>query len=178
MVFTVEAVALGFLAGTLGGLVGVGGSTIIIPGLTLVLGYNQHLYQAAAMFANIAVSIPAAIRHRQAGTMSGPILKWILLIALLGVLVGVWLSNLTVFRGVQGGLWLGRVLAVFLVYVIVVNVRRIYHSFQAADTTKDTQEFGQNSCADQLISNYRWRAGSVGAVIGINRRFAGDWGGG
>ncbi|HEX7009392.1 MAG TPA: sulfite exporter TauE/SafE family protein [Phycisphaeraceae bacterium] len=121
--------AIGLVAGTLGGMLGVGGSVIMIPGLTLVFGYNQHLYQAAAMVVNVAVSVPAMLRHRRAGVLVPDVLQWMLPAALVSVLLGVWVSNLPMFRSTagayDGSLWLGRMLAAFLVYVIVVNIIRL-----------------------------------------------------
>ena len=70
----VEIGLIGLVAGVLGGMLGVGGSVIIIPGMTIVLGYDQHLYQAAAMVANVAVSIPATMRHYKAGAVMAPVL--------------------------------------------------------------------------------------------------------
>ena len=116
---------IGLLAGLLGGMLGVGGSVIMIPGLTLALGYDQHLYQASAMLANVAVSVPAALRHHRAGAIVPAALWRVLPWALVTVLLGVAASNLAVFRGADGGLWLGRVLAGFIVYVIYVNLRRL-----------------------------------------------------
>lgn len=116
---------IGLFAGAMGGMLGVGGSLIMIPGLTLVLGYNQHLYQAAAMLANVAVSVPAALRHHRAGAVMPVALKRILPWALITVLAGVSVSNLPIFRGMVGGQWLGRVLTAFILYVIYLNVRRL-----------------------------------------------------
>ena len=120
---------LGLTAGVLGGMLGVGGSVLIIPALAILLGrptgVEQHLYQAAAMIANVAVSIPAALRHRRAGAMNRTVLTWMLPSALLCIVVGVWASNLPIFAGPEGGLWLGRLLAVFLIYVIIVNALRL-----------------------------------------------------
>ncbi len=120
---------LGLIAGTLGGLLGVGGSVVMIPGLVLLLGrphgVEQHLYQAVAMVANVAVAIPATLRHRRAGTMVPEVIRWMLPAAVVCIVLGVWLSNLPVFAGRTGGVWLGRVLAVFLVYVAVVNVLKL-----------------------------------------------------
>ena len=48
----ISLLALGLLAGLLGGLVGLGGSIVIIPVLTLLLHRNQHVSQAAAMIVN------------------------------------------------------------------------------------------------------------------------------
>lgn len=122
---------LGVVAGTLGGMLGVGGSIVMIPGLAVLFSLdrtpepNQHLFQAAAMIVNIAVSIPATLRHRKAGALVPDALVWMLPAALVFVIVGVWISNLPVFEGAEGGLWLGRILAVFMVYVIVMNILKL-----------------------------------------------------
>jgi uncharacterized membrane protein YfcA len=126
---------VGLVAGVLGGMLGVGGSVIMIPGLTLVFGFDQHLYQAAAMLANVAVSIPAALRHRRSGAMVGQAMRWILPAALVMVLMGVAVSNLPIFEGRDGGRWLGRLLAIFLTYVIYVNIKRLRGD--ASDPTLD-----------------------------------------
>lgn len=124
-----QVAALGLVAGTLGGMLGVGGSVVMIPGLVFILGrptgVEQHLYQASAMIANVAVAVPAALRHRKAGAMTPRALRWMLPGALVCVVLGVTLSNLPVFAGKDGGVWLGRLLAVFLVYVIYANVRKL-----------------------------------------------------
>ncbi|QDU70271.1 sulfite exporter TauE/SafE family protein [Mucisphaera calidilacus] len=118
---------LGLVAGMAGGLLGVGGSLILIPALTFVYGPEQHLYQAAAMIANVAVSVPSALRHRKAGAITPSILRIMLPAAVVAVVVGVILSNLPVFAGRDGGVWLGRLLAVFQVYVIGLNLHRLMH---------------------------------------------------
>ena len=130
---------LGLMAGTLGGMLGVGGSVILIPGFVILFGQaragtpnlNQHIYQATAMIANIAVSIPAALKQHGAGATHIPAIRWILPSALVFVVIGVWLSNL--FHGTQGAVWLGRCLALLLVYVIWVNVRRLSGAAQRAE---------------------------------------------
>jgi len=120
----IEVVAVGLVAGILGGMLGIGGSVVMIPGLTIILGPAQHLYQAAAMIANVAVSLPAAIRHRRAGKIVPAALKMLIPITLAFVLLGVFLSNMAVFTG-EGEIWLRRVFAAFLVYVIFINVRKL-----------------------------------------------------
>lgn len=122
---------LGLLAGTLGGMLGVGGSVVMIPGLAILFSMsksaepNQHLFQASAMIVNVVVAVPAMMRHRRAGAMVSDALVWMLPAALIFVLIGVWISNLPVFEGAQGGRWLSRLLAVFLVYVIYANIRKL-----------------------------------------------------
>lgn len=50
---------VGLLAGVLGGLLGIGGSIILIPGMALAFGSanpeSQHLFQASAMMVNVEI---------------------------------------------------------------------------------------------------------------------------
>ncbi|MHC4947395.1 MAG: TSUP family transporter, partial [Planctomycetota bacterium] len=82
-------VGLGLVAGALGGLLGIGGSVVMIPVLTLVLHRNQHLSQAAAMIVNIFVAVPAALRHHRAEAIQWDVAARMLPAALLFILVGV-----------------------------------------------------------------------------------------
>ncbi|MFN3167744.1 MAG: sulfite exporter TauE/SafE family protein [Phycisphaeraceae bacterium] len=159
---------IGCLAGTLGGLLGVGGSVIIIPGLALLFGTgeNQHLYQASAMTVNVAVAVPAALRHRRAKAPVPTVLRWMLPATLAAIVVGVLASNLPVFREEQGGQWLGRVLAVFLLYVVIVNTRKLSRpKHQREHETLDNARIN------------RWRSGTVGVVMGSAAGLMGIGGG-
>jgi uncharacterized membrane protein YfcA len=163
-VSTVAVIAgVGLIAGLGGGLLGIGGSIIIIPGLTLAFGYDQHLYQASAMIANVAVSVPAAFAHRRAGAMHGPTLKWMAPAAMVCVLIGVWLSNL--FEGEAASLWLSRTLAVFLAYVIYVNLRRLVGGRRETPEAADT------------IPAPRTRRTAVGSAMGLLAGLLGIGGG-
>ena len=88
---------LGLLAGVLGGLAGVGGSMVMLPGLHALLGEDppaiHHLYMAAAMVVNVAVALPAARRHAQAGAVRSDLLPPLLLSTVISVFVGVVVSN-------------------------------------------------------------------------------------
>lgn len=169
---TLAAIAfIGLLAGTLGGLLGVGGSVITIPGMAILFGTgeNQHLYQAAAMTANLAVAIPAARRHKQAGALRPAVLRWMLPATVIFIVVGVLASNLPIFsvdQGGEGGLWLGRVLALFLVYVIAVNIRKLMRSKEkkAADWAREPKTTPT-------------RCGAVGVVMGFAAGLMGIGGG-
>jgi uncharacterized membrane protein YfcA len=98
----------------------------MIPAMSFIFGFDQHLYQAAAMVANVAVSLPAARRHHQAGAVQWKIVRYMIPAAVAFALVGVFVSNLPMFSGRDGGLWLGRILAMFQVYVIGMNVAKMF----------------------------------------------------
>jgi len=111
----------------LGGMLGIGGSIVMIPALTLVYGENQHLYQAAAMICNFFVSAAALLAHRKAEAFVPRVLVWLIPAGIAGILIGVMLSNLSVFSGGNSYL-LARIFGLFLLYVVGYNVYRTYRN--------------------------------------------------
>ncbi len=143
---------LGLAAGLLGGMLGVGGSVLMIPGLTMLMGRHQHLYQAAAMIANVAVAVPATLRHVQYRAVVPAVLRWMIPLAVVGVFLGVFASNLPLFADRTGGIWLGRLLAIFLIYVIVVNIMRLNRK--------------QSNNEGRILYITPVRSGSIGVIMG------------
>ena len=123
---TLEIIALvvtGLAAGSLGGLLGIGGSVIMIPAISLLLAgsgrYDHHLAQAAAMCVNLVVALPAARTHRARGNVPTDLFKLMLPAALVTIVLGVLASNL--FEGDT----LAKLFALFLAYVVVNNIIKI-----------------------------------------------------
>ncbi len=119
----VISAGVGLAAGVLGGLLGIGGSVILIPGLAFAFGTSnpesQHLYQASAMAVNVAVSLPAALRHKKAGAIRFDLFKILLISAAIAIVLGVLASNMV------SGLYLRRAFAVFLAYIALMNVVKL-----------------------------------------------------
>jgi len=113
--------AVGLATGVLGGMVGLGGSVIMIPSMAVLFRTrdwaDQHLFQAAAMVMNVAVAIPATLRHRRAGALRMDLIRMMLIPTAIMILVGVVVSNQ--FPGAV----LERIFAVFLVYVCAMLLR-------------------------------------------------------
>lgn len=163
----------GLIAGMFGGMLGVGGSVIMIPGLTALLapdGRHEHLFQAAAMLTNVFVAAPASWRHYKAGGIKREVLIWMLPIAIIFVLIGVVVSNLPVFQGHSGSIWLGRILAVFLVYVIYVNIEKLLKRKTLPGTDDSETDW-------HPPANVPTRAGAVGGSLGFTAGLLGIGGG-
>ena len=111
----------GLVAGLLGGLLGIGGSIIMIPVMVLLCGQGQHLAQGAAMIINVCVAIPAAVRHFQARAVRREVIMTMIPAAAVAVLCGVAVSDLTMFHGV-GERRLTGLFGLFLLYVLYRNV--------------------------------------------------------
>ena len=163
---------IGLLAGFLGGLLGVGGSLVIIPGLIIYLGFTregysgpkQHLLQAAAMICNIFISAPAAWAHRRAGAIMKPVIVRLIPAALLGIFLGVALSNQPVFAR-NNGRYLAMALAGFMVYVVLYNIWRL---FSKTDLTAPYDE-------TRFIAG--WKIICVGLPMGLAAGLLGIGGG-
>ena len=173
----------GLVAGTLGGMLGVGGSVIMIPAMVMLLGqdtrpgFNQHLYQAAAMIVNVGVVLPAAWRHHRAGVIMPRVLLWVTPFALAFIFVGVWLSNRTLF--LEHPAWLGRVLAVFLIYVIVVNGWKVVRGGGGGAQASKPEGTGQESdeAATRQSLSSPFRASLIGTLMGLIAGLMGVGGG-
>ncbi len=65
---------IGLSAGILSGLIGIGGGVIMIPLLTLFLGYNQHLSQGTTLAAMIPpIGLLAALEYYRSGYVNIPV---------------------------------------------------------------------------------------------------------
>ena len=110
---------LGLVTGVLGGMLGVGGSIVMIPVLTLLLRHDTHAAQAAALTVNAFVAVPAMTRHHRAGAVRWEAVRRSLPAGLVCIVLGVAVSNL--FDGER----LLKVFGVFLIYVIVTDLLKV-----------------------------------------------------
>jgi uncharacterized membrane protein YfcA len=125
-------VLIGVVMGLFGGLLGIGGSVVMIPAMVIFFKGNQHLYQAAAMICNFFVGLSAAIVHRKAGVLVVDVVKWLVPAGMVGILAGVWMSNIEFFAGPDTKN-LTRAFGLFLIYVIVYNALKFGKHDGSAD---------------------------------------------
>jgi uncharacterized membrane protein YfcA len=112
----VGLLALGLVAGALGGMLGIGGSIIMIPVLTLLLHRNHHVSQAVAMIVNVFVSLPAVWQHHRADAVRWNVMFRLLPFALVFIVVGVESSN-----QIDGDM-LEKMFGAFLIWIIWTNI--------------------------------------------------------
>ncbi len=149
--------AIGLTMGFFGGLLGIGGSAIMIPAMVFSFGENQHLYQASAMICNFVVGASSTLAHRKARALHKPVLKVMVPTALIGILVGVTWSNSAMFSKGNSPL-LARTFGVFLVYVAFYNAHKVICSLKRKKKVLRT---------DQEIRNTPWLSGVIGLGTGL-----------
>lgn len=101
----------GLVAGFIAGLLGVGGGSIMVPGMVLLAGLPQAMAQGSSLLAMVPAAVVGTWTHARAGTVVGAVLPGLLA----GVLIGTPL-------GAQGALllpepWLRGLFCVFLCWL-------------------------------------------------------------
>jgi uncharacterized protein len=99
----VAALAIGFAAGVVAGMLGVGGGILFVPALTLALGLSQVEAEATSLLAIVPVAAVGAWRQHGYGNLR--LREGVLLgvLAVGGAAVGVVIANAVPERGLEIG---------------------------------------------------------------------------
>ena len=87
-------IALGFLAGVLAGLFGVGGGVLFVPALSLALGLDQLTAQATSLLAMLPVVAVGTWRQQKYGHVRLRPALWLGIGGIAGVTAGGFLATL------------------------------------------------------------------------------------
>ena len=110
-------VIFGIISGILGGM-GMGGGTLLIPALTLLLGVGQHQAQGVNMLAFLPAALLALHIHRKEGRVSLQHAWPILLSGLAGAALG------TLAAAALEAAWLKKVFGAFLFFLGLMQWRK------------------------------------------------------
>lgn len=145
MTFLLICTAIGLFAGTMSGLLGVGGGVILVPAFMRLLGMPIHQAIAASLCVIIATASVGSWKHYQLGHL--PIQSWkiILVVSTLSV-VGSYLGAALTGKLSDRGLRL--IFAVFLLIVasqmIVQAVRSEKNASRAAAAARAEDDAAQH----------------------------------
>ncbi|NMB86665.1 MAG: Sulfite exporter TauE/SafE [Methanosaeta sp. PtaB.Bin018] len=84
-------IVVGFIAGTLGGLIGTGGCSIMLPAIHFWMGYSAPLAIGTTIFAVIFTAISGGYGHLVRGNLDKKAVLWIGGAGIVGVIFGSWL---------------------------------------------------------------------------------------
>ena len=118
---------VGMLGGVLSGLLGVGGSGVVIAILVVVLGTSQVLAQGVALAAVIPTVIVASLTHRRLGSLAPRIGLRVGLVGVLGAVPGV-LAAIALPHDL-----LRTAFGAFLIFTSVRMLRALYRSKPVAE---------------------------------------------
>jgi uncharacterized membrane protein YfcA len=86
-------ILIGVAAGALGGLLGVGGGVLFVPGLVIVVGLSQHEAEATSLLAIVPVALVGAVRQSRYGNVRRDDALLVGVLSIAGVAGGVALAN-------------------------------------------------------------------------------------
>jgi uncharacterized membrane protein YfcA len=101
----------GLVAGTISGMLGVGGGTVTIPAMVLLLDVEQHTAQGVALGAMLVTAAAGAFVHYRQGNVDLRAALWIAPTAVGFSVLGSWAA------GAVAAEWLTRVFAVALLLI-------------------------------------------------------------
>jgi uncharacterized membrane protein YfcA len=154
--------ATGLVMGLFGGLLGIGGSVIMVPALVFAFGENQHLYQASAMICNCVVGASATFIHRKENVIVMDVVKWLVPSAIAGVLAGVWLSNVALFAGENSK----KLAFLFGLFLVGVTIQQFIRFVKPKSRTDDFDISGVKKSAPwTLITGLA--TGLYGGLLGM-----------
>ena len=165
-------IIVGFAAGVLGGLLGIGGSVLMIPAMIWVLGARDSQghemmlqYQAAAMIVNFFIALLSARGHNKADAIYKSVWKTFLPIAIISVILGVLAAKTPLFDG-NGAKLLRYAFAAMMLYVTISNLLKL-----VIPATQDGLD------EPQVNALRMWRKITVSGVFGFSAGILGIGGG-
>jgi hypothetical protein len=93
-VSTSNAITLGLIAGLVGGLFGVGGGVIVVPGLVLWLGFSQHKASGTSVATIVASASAALVSFALDGSVDWTAALWVTMGAVTGAAIGTRILHL------------------------------------------------------------------------------------
>lgn len=121
---------LGFVAGVVGGMLGLGGGLVHLSGLLFLFGLPFPFARGATLINNVFINAAAAVRYGRKGFIFLPAVIVLLPLALVGVTLG------SLFQEGLDGATLSRILAVFVVFLTIAIV---FDTFRAVNTSAKPQ---------------------------------------
>jgi uncharacterized membrane protein YfcA len=86
----VKVSLIGMVVGLLTGFFGVGGGFVIVPALTLVLGFPMRMAVSTSLLIIALVAVGGLVGHLQSGQVDWPLIGLLLLGSAIGMTVGSW----------------------------------------------------------------------------------------
>jgi uncharacterized membrane protein YfcA len=150
-------VLLGAVAGTLAGMLGIGGGVINVPALTVLFGLTNVLFIKGIVFTTMIFTVvSSAARHLKSGFVLPAVVKRLAPLAFVGVIAGYFCSRslpVHVFKGI---------FALFLLYVVAMNGCRLLWP-----KGRKVMAAGEEKKNGLPVGRAVWIGGPMGFVAGV-----------
>ena len=152
-------VLLGWLAGSLSGLLGIGGGVILVPSLVLVFGYSQHMAQGTTLVLMIPpIGLLAAWNYYKKGGVDLRIAALLCCGFAFGGLFGAKLS------GVISSAALSHIFAITLV---LIGIKMLFGRRDKENDSESTGRYSLNFKNGISLTLVGLSAGIISGLLGI-----------
>jgi uncharacterized membrane protein YfcA len=125
-VFWLICAAIGLFAGTLGGLLGVGGGIVMVPAFTRILGLSMKQAIGTSMGVIFFTAISASWRHWQLGNLRPEVVIVVAALSMIGAWLGASLSAHTSERTLR---------VLFAIFLIITATDMLARAWAMGDET-------------------------------------------
>lgn len=155
-------VAIGFITGVLGGIIGSGGGTIMLPILHFWLGYAAPVAIGTALFAVAFTAISGAYGHLVRGNLDRNAALWLAGFGIIGVIPGSWLF----------GILAGNTALLELVLGFVFLVPAIKMMYEGMMADRKRQEGNAISGSRAGMAGFGFAVGVLTGLTGLGGGYA------
>lgn len=144
----------GAVSGMFGGLLGIGGATILVPALTLLFGLPVHLAIGVSLLNNVVVSVSATLRYRKMGLLH----RRIIFVMNVGSIAGIIIGTIIATKSPESALKV--LFGVFLLFIVAnALIRR--------DTVDPAEMKEPGAKAEAGLTGLGFIMGLLGALLGL-----------
>jgi uncharacterized membrane protein YfcA len=122
---TAEIILVGFLAGTVSGLFGVGGGVVFVPSLVFIFGMTQAEANATSLLAIVPVALVGSYRQKKYGNLAVREGTWIGVVSLPATVLAAFVANELPQRALQ---------LMFVAFALYVAFRMARRAIKPAPT--------------------------------------------
>jgi len=162
-------VVVGFAAGLLGGWIGTGGCSLMLPVLHFWLGFPASIAVGTTLFAVIFTAISGGYGHFKRGNLDKRVVLWMGGAGVIGVLIGSWLFT---FLSSQSAL-LGFIIGIVFLWPAIRMSWEGITGFKKSKSTPGMPATPQS----QAIKGHPAKLSTFGAVVGVLTGLVGLGGG-
>lgn len=88
------SIAIGLLAGFAAGMLGIGGGSIYVPALVLLMNEPQHIAQGVSLAAIVATALVGGVTHLRRGNVDLPTVAWVAPVAVVAAFGAALLADM------------------------------------------------------------------------------------
>ena len=149
---------LGFISGSVGGMLGMGGGLLKIVNLHLFLGFELIFARVISLISYSVISLSAFLRYRKYDLILWDVAKMLIPSSILGVLLGIVIGNMINKEYVE------IILGIYALFAGVIVVNQIW----VKTAEKEISELPKNEISETAVSGIGIGMGILCSIIGIS----------